>query len=87
MDENCYKCGGVLDLEQTDWKFDMAHLDYVHKRCDHKTGCSYCGEWVDQTRLTPYMVDALHGYEMCRGCWEMTRTTHLKSEETDIGDF
>ncbi|MGN7311500.1 hypothetical protein ACTHQ4_10380 [Alkalicoccobacillus gibsonii] len=47
--------------------------------------CDYCGEPAPKLRGTPYMADG--GAEMCKHCWDMTRSSGKKSEEVDIGDF
>lgn len=85
--ENCFKCGELIDFENDPFDFDMDEFDYVHKKCEHKKKCSYCDEYVEQTKLTPYMADASIGSGMCEECWKVTRTSSLGSEGIDIGEF
>ncbi|GKS14759.1 hypothetical protein YDYSY3_57590 [Paenibacillus chitinolyticus] len=47
--------------------------------------CDYCREAADYTRPTPFMADV--GAQMCKGCWDMTKTEYAASDEEYIGDF
>lgn len=85
--ENCFKCGEVIDFQNDSFTFDMDKLDYVHEKCKHKKKCDYCDEYVEQTKLSPYMADASIGSEMCEECWNVTRPLGFDSEGIDIGDF
>lgn len=85
--ESCFKCGESIDVEGSDFDFDLKQMDYFHKKCEHKEKCDYCDEYVERLRSTPYMNDAVIGSMMCEGCWDMTRSQFIGSEGFDIGNF
>lgn len=82
--EECIVCDKKIDVEKDDFYVDQEG-EFWCKGCIGKNPCSYCDEYVDKLRPSPFMSDI--GQQMCKECWNFTKEEYANSNEEYIGEF